>query len=85
MIFLIDYDRRLGRIRSFRTFDDQERAQAEGIRLEMEILNRLDSEVVILEADSEAVVRKTHARYFETAAELLRSAADEATDSVAKG
>ena len=84
MIFLIDYDRRLGRIRSFRTFDDQDRLRAEEIRLDLEILNRLDSEVVILEADSETTVRKTHARYFETAAELLRSAADEAADSVAK-
>ena len=76
MIFLIDYDRRLGRIRSFRTFDDQDRLRAEEIRLDLEILNRLDSEVVILEADSETTVRKTHARYFETAAELLRTAAD---------
>lgn len=73
MIFLIDYDRKSARIRSFKAFADNERAHAEQIRLDLEIGDRDDSEVVLLEADDEATLRKTHARYFETAAELLRS------------
>lgn len=73
MIFLIDYDRKSARIRSIRPFSVDERAQAERIRLDLEIADRTDSEIVLLEADDEATLRKTHARYFETAAELLRS------------
>lgn len=71
MIFLIDYDRRSGSIRQFQSFGDHERQQAEQLRLELEITGRADAEVVLLESEDEATVRKTHARYFETAAELL--------------
>lgn len=71
MIFLIDYDRRSGSIRLFKPFADHEREQAEQFRLELEIMGRADAEVVLLESEDEETVRKTHARYFETAAELL--------------
>jgi hypothetical protein len=73
MIFLIEYDRSRGEIVTFETFFDSERRVAENTRLELEIrLNRnnVDHEVVILEADSEAAVRRTHRRYFESLAEL---------------
>ena len=73
MIFLIDYDKKRGLIRSFRSFADEDRACAERIRLEMEIADRAGSEVVILEAADEETLRKTHARYFKSAAELLRA------------
>jgi hypothetical protein len=73
MIFLIQYDRALGEIVTFKTFSDSERSVAEDARLEIELrLNRqgIDHEVVILEAESEAAVRRTHRRYFETLSEL---------------
>jgi len=72
MIFLIDYDRKHARIRLFKTFEDMERACAERERLDLEITDRADAEVVLLEAADEATLRKTHARYFESATDLLR-------------
>jgi len=74
MIFLIEYSRRQGRIIMFKSFDDQDREKAANVRLEMELeLNRRgtsDPEVVLLEATSEEDLRKTHRRYFETAAQI---------------
>jgi hypothetical protein len=68
MIFLVEYNRREGRIVSFEVFDDLERRKAENTRLEIELnLNRagVDHEVVLLEAASEDALRRTHRRYFE--------------------
>ena len=75
MIFLIDYDRRFGQIRLFQRFADNERERAERLRLELELQSKdiAETEVVLLEADDEETVRKTHARYFNTAVELLRT------------
>lgn len=73
MIFLIDYDRASGTIRQFERFADTDRQKAEQLRLELELKSRADAEIVILEADDEATIRKTHARYFNTAAQLLRA------------
>jgi len=76
MIFLIEYDRRKGRIQSFKTFEDRDRHKAEDARLELELsLNRkgVDHEVVLLEALSEEAVRRTHRRYFEDITELVRA------------
>jgi hypothetical protein len=73
MIFLIEYDRTRGEIVRLETFPDSERQAAEESRLEMEIgLNRdeVDREVVILEAESEEALRRTHRRYFENLEEL---------------
>jgi hypothetical protein len=78
MLFLIEYDRSRGQIVTFKTFDDSERQNAEDSRLEMELdLNRhgIEREVVILEADSEEALRRTHRRYFEDLAELVGSTA----------
>jgi len=76
MLFLIEYDRSRGRIVTFRAFDDAERESAEDSRLEMEIeLNHLgiEREVVLMEATTEAALRRTHRRYFEDLAELVNS------------
>jgi hypothetical protein len=76
MLFLIEYDRDRGRIVTFKDFDDTERHKAEDTRLEMEFeLNRngIEHEVVILEADSEEALRRTHRRYFEDLAELVNA------------
>lgn len=73
MIFLIEYDRSRGEIVTFETFSASETRVAGNARLELEIrLNRnnVDHEVVILEASSEAAVRHTHRRYFESLTEL---------------
>jgi hypothetical protein len=73
MIFLIEYDRSQGEIVKLDTFSDSERRVAEEARLELEIrLNRnnIDHEVVLLEADSEEALRRTHRRYFESLTEL---------------
>jgi hypothetical protein len=81
MVFLIRYDRRAGTITSLQAFHDIDRAIAESKRLEMELAGDLSSgsnEIVLLEAKSEADLRKTHRRYFESAQELVKSAADEA-------
>jgi hypothetical protein len=73
MIFLIEYDRRRSEIVTIISFDDSERQLAEGSRLELELgLNRqgIEREVVLLDADSEEALRRTHRRYFEDLAEL---------------
>jgi hypothetical protein len=77
MIFLIEYNRPQGQIMTFKKFRDSERVKAEKVRLELELdLNRkhLDREVVLLEAPSEAALRRTHRRYFESARQILTSA-----------
>ncbi|MFI5374000.1 MAG: hypothetical protein ACHQ8D_05160 [Candidatus Rokuibacteriota bacterium] len=74
MIFLIEYDRRGGRIVTFERFSDSARAEAEKIRLDLELLlsrQSLDHEVVLLQAASEEDLRRTHRRYFETPGELV--------------
>jgi hypothetical protein len=76
MIFLIEYNRGEGRIVSFRVFDDSEREDAENSRLDIELdLNRarVDYEVVLLEAASEAALRRTHRRYFEDLKQLCET------------
>ncbi len=75
MIFLIEYNRKIGQIVTFNTFNDSERRKAEDARLQMELeLNRLavEHEVVLLEAATEATLRRTHRRYFESLSELLK-------------
>jgi hypothetical protein len=77
MIFLIEYNRREGRIVTFRDFDDSQRREAEDLRLDIELdLNRkgVDHEVVLLEAASKEAVYRTHQRYFADLTEILRSA-----------
>jgi hypothetical protein len=74
MLFLIQYDRQLGRIIEIIHFDDANRQTAEDARLAMEIkLSRegKTNEVVLLEASSEGALRKTHGRYFNDIRKLL--------------
>jgi hypothetical protein len=86
MIFLIHYDRRAGKIKTFKTFDDGDRPTAESARLALEVVEskQTDNEIVLLEAQSEAELRKTHRRYFATATDLLKTASEEATTSSLK-
>lgn len=76
MIFLIDYDRRRGRIVSLSSFPDSELRIAEDSRLAIELaLNRsgILREVVLLDAPDEEALRQSHRRYFADVDELLRS------------
>jgi hypothetical protein len=73
MLFLIEYERSNGKLITFRAFDDAERETAENTRLDMELgLNRRDvgHEIVLLEAENEEALRRTHRRYFENLFEL---------------
>ena len=77
MIFLIEYNRSEGRIVSLRTFQDSQKREAEEARLKIELdANRkqADHEVVLLEAESEEALHRTHRRYFEDLAQMLKSA-----------
>jgi hypothetical protein len=87
MIFLIHYDRRGGVIKLFTPFADSRRSEAESLRARLEIAESsvdTHSEIVLLEAESEADLRRTHRRYFSTASDLLKTAAEEATTSSTK-
>ena len=73
MLFLIEYDRREGKIVTMRTFVDAQLTEAHQERLELELArNRegIEREVVLLDAADEAAIRKTHRRYFADLAEL---------------
>ena len=73
MLFLIDYDRRAGKVVSMRSFEDSVRTQAYIARFELERTRGLEGdnhEVVLLEAADEAVIRQTHRRYFADLREL---------------
>ena len=73
MIFLLQYDRKAGHLKRLDCFDDDARAQASEARLclELDLLKRgADDEVVVLEAESESDLRKTHNRYFRNLTEL---------------
>ncbi len=73
MIFLIVYDRRQGTLKSIKPFGDSERLAAEDEKLEIELdylQRRIDREVVLIEAEDEQALRRTHRRYFESAMEI---------------
>jgi len=78
MYFLIEYDRSQGSIVQKRQYDEASREVAEEERLKLELdLNRqgVEHEVVILDAPSKEALRRTHSRYFESVAELVRGSA----------
>ncbi len=78
MIFLIEYNRPEGRIVTFKKFADSKRRVAEKTRIELELeLNRrgIHHEVVLLEAENEEALRRTHRRYFEDLRHLVQSPA----------
>jgi hypothetical protein len=77
MIFLIEYNRSEGELVSIREFDPSQRKVAEDARLAIELdLDRrgVAREVVMLEADSEKGLRRTHQRYFADLSQLIKSA-----------
>ena len=76
MLFLIEYDRSQGKLISFQSFADAQKDLAEDLRLQLELeLNRdrVEREVVLLQAGSESELRRTHRRYFEDLLELVKA------------
>jgi hypothetical protein len=76
MVFLIEYARDQGRLVAIKAFEDHDSRSAENARLELELdLNSrgVEHEVVLLEADNEEALRRTHRRYFETLSELVNA------------
>lgn len=74
MIFLIEYDRPQGLIIRKKYFNDSDKDAAQAARLIWELERHSqgkDREIVILEAESEAAVHRTHRRYFEKLAQLV--------------
>ena len=74
MIFLMEYDRAAGKLVSITPFGDESRQQAAEARLTLELAlnkSRVDREVVLLEAQDETALRRTHQRYFESLAGIL--------------
>ena len=76
MIFLLEYDRRQGRLITFRTFNESSRGNAEKARLDLELKrSRMEAprEIVLLEAATEDALRKTHRRYFQNPREIIEA------------
>ena len=76
MIFLIQYDRRAGKIVEKRGFGETNREKAERERLALELALRrqkIQHEVVLLEAQNEEALQRTHSRYFEDVSEAHRA------------
>ena len=74
MIFLLEYDRKQGKLYDFRSFYDRAQAQRERLDREL-VLHRSHEprEVVLLEAADEDILRRTHKRYFQTSRQLVES------------
>lgn len=76
MYFLVEYDRSAGALVSLATYEsgDYQSAARDRLALEVKLLCESRSfEVVLLEADDEEALRKTHNRYFRNISELAQS------------
>jgi hypothetical protein len=78
--FLLVFDRSEGRLLSVTPYRD--RSEALRARFQAEKLHRDNHavEVVVLNAASEQALRRTHARYFETAGEIAGQGFEKARD-----
>lgn len=79
MIYLIQYDRSLGRLVRLEAFPSESAGRAEEVRLcvELDLLSRkVAHEVVLLEATNEDELRKTHRRYFERLDQLMTESSE---------
>ncbi|MBI4885878.1 MAG: hypothetical protein HY824_02185 [Acidobacteria bacterium] len=75
MIFLIEYDRPTGLIKSKRAFEDRTQAQNARLALELDLNRRgILREIVLLEAQNEEALYRTHRRYFEDLGQLISRA-----------
>lgn len=74
--FLVVYDQHTGHLLELTRYESQQRSEALKARFarEAQELTRSHIEVVLLGAASEEALRRTHARYFQTAAEIAAPA-----------
>jgi hypothetical protein len=74
MMFLMEYDRSAGSLVTFRQFDHAVEARQAQFALELDLhRSGVEHEVVLLEAENEAAIRRTHRRYFEDLPTLLKA------------
>jgi hypothetical protein len=78
MIFLIDYDRKTGKLQVLKGFADHQRPEAQKERLHIELSAKEavlsgKREVVLLEADDIGILHRTHQRYFKTPKDIVES------------
>ncbi len=67
MIFVIKYDRKTGVSQDLGRFDEGDMAKAQELRFNCEVDARGDDprpEIVVLSAESEDALRRSHAKYF---------------------
>jgi hypothetical protein len=81
VIFLIDYDRKKGKLKDFRRFQDCQMPEARSERLRIELSDKAavmsgEREVVLLEAADESTLHHTHQRYFKSARDIVKSIMD---------
>jgi hypothetical protein len=74
--YLLVYDRARGKLLEEREFADRAAALKARFQLERRHLGDRDIEIVVLGAESAEAIRRTHTRYFQTAAEMTRGLAD---------
>ena len=82
MIFLIEYSRTEGSVVNIERFDDAQSEAADNARLDLELtllVRHQDHEVVLLQAESEEALRKTHRRYFEDLQSIASSTGEESS------
>jgi hypothetical protein len=76
MIYLVQYDRKQGKILDKKAFPSTDRAFAQRERLTIELEFRksgMPYEVVLLEAADEEILKRIHQRYFKSASEIVES------------
>ena len=82
--YLVVFDRRLGSIVRFEEFSQANDALTARFDAEAEFADNGDIEVVVLGAGSPEDLRRTHARYFQSAREIAVSALTELRKHEAK-
>jgi hypothetical protein len=80
MLFLIEYERKTGRILNLKTFLDEEREHANDLRFTLEseqvLCDKNDVEIALLEAENFGALLITHARYFLTVEQIVNKILD---------
>lgn len=73
-LFLVVYDRSRARTVEFLRFNESDRAEATRARNEREFreVGNPEIEVLVLEADTEDDLRRTHGRYFDLGEEIAK-------------
>ena len=80
-IFLVEYDRTAGNLVSIQEFPAADRNKASAYRIGRELelhKSGVRREVVILEAESESALWRTHQRYFQDVRQLVESGREKA-------